>query len=187
MILGVLLGTGQGLQAQLVMTPDVKLTPEQAVVSDALYRLRDTLLAIESANARFARDRVGTSDLGLQSRARVISSSCKAATPLTDSVHKIVAGSGIPTVDPAGVRATLEKSMTELHSKLEWCTTEFDRLSSKDNVQELRDYGMGRGKQVDLATRDYVSRMQTYLHVGMGARYKPYTKNAGATPSGTNH
>jgi hypothetical protein len=155
-------------------------------VSAALYRLRDTLLVIESSTARFARDRGSASDQALQSRARVIAGRCKAATPLTDSVHKIVVASDIPANDRAGVRARMEKSMLQLHDKLEWCSTEFERLAGSSNAKELRDYGIGRGKQVDAATQDYVVRMQAFLQIGLGARYKPYTKGAGATPSGTN-
>lgn len=186
LVLGASMVVSRGMQAQMVITPDPKLTPEQAVVSNALYRLRDTLLVIESATARFGRDRIGASDQALQSRARVIADRCKAASPLTDSVHQIVAGSGMPAGDVAGTRARLEKSMLELHGKLAWCSTEFERLADPASARELRDYGMGRGKQVDASTQDYVVRMQAFLHAGMGARYKPYTKNAGATPSGSN-
>ena len=187
LVLAALIVVSRGLQAQMVVTPDPKLTSEQAVVSDALYRLRDTLLVIESATARFGRDRMGASDQALQSRARVIAGRCRAATPLTESVHKIVATSGIPAGDLLGARARLEKSMLELHGKLEWCSAEFDRLAGPPSARELRDYGIGRGKQVDVATQDYVVRMQAFLHAGLGARYKPYTRNAGASPSGANH
>lgn len=187
-VLGALLAFGQGLQAQMVVTADPTLSPEQAAVSQALYMLRDTLMMVQSATSRFARDRGVASNLALQSRARVIAARCRATTPIIDSTQQVVASSGIPANDHAGIRPDLEKSMGELTGKLKWCTTEFERLAADSNAQELRDYGIGRGRQVDLAAQQYLLKMQRYLFAGLGVRYRPPTRNAGATPSGSgNH
>ena len=100
--LGVLLLGTRTLAAQTVVTPEPKLSPEAQVVSDAIYRLRDSLLVVEAAGSRIARDRAQASDASLRSRAKLLADRCRFAAEISASTKATIRKGGMPSPDPKG-------------------------------------------------------------------------------------
>ncbi|MGH7657457.1 MAG: hypothetical protein ACREL6_04415, partial [Gemmatimonadales bacterium] len=73
-------------QSSSVVMPE-RLSPEQVSVRNAYLVLRDSLQAVEAGGARLVRDKRGSSDASVSSRARVISRGCTAALGLVDSTR----------------------------------------------------------------------------------------------------
>lgn len=179
-----LLGS-RGVAAQTVVTPEPKLSPEKQVVNDAIYRLRDSLVLVEAAGARFVRDRQQASDAGLRSRARLMADRCRSAMAESDSTHAAVQIGGLPSPDPRGHRTRMEKSIGQLRTKLAWCDGEFTRLAQPAQADELRGYAVGRAGQVSTAVQSFIAEIGAYLTNGVGTRYKPSVRGAGSVASGS--
>ncbi|HWA15200.1 MAG TPA: hypothetical protein VG817_02120 [Gemmatimonadales bacterium] len=182
--LGVLLLGTRTLAAQTVVTPEAKLSPEAQVVSDAIYRLRDSLLLVEAAGSRIARDRAQASDASLRSRAKLLAERCRFAAETSDSTTATIRKGGMPSPDPKGNLARMERATSGLKEKLVWCDTEFTRLSAPEQAEELRGYGIGRAKKVSDAIQSYTSEIVLYLSAALGARYKPSVRGAGSVATG---
>jgi hypothetical protein len=171
------------LSAQLVLQPEAKLTSEQMTVRTSLYRLRDTLLLVEAASARIARDLNGASDAALRSRARVMAQRCQAALVQTDSTRTVVTRGALPEPDPQKVRPNLERALTDLRTQLESCISEFNGLTDPSRSDELRGYGIGKGRKVQTAIQNYRPPAARYFRFTFNQQYWPNTSGAGATPS----
>jgi hypothetical protein len=150
-----------------------------------MYRLRDSLVLVEAAGARIARDRAQASDASLRSRARLLADRCRSAATTSDSTRAAVTTGGFPSPDPKGNRTRLEESISQLKGKLTWCATEFTRLSEPEQGTELRGYGIGRAAQVNIAVQSYTSEMSAYLMAVFGVRYKPSVRGAGSVAGGS--
>jgi hypothetical protein len=182
LLLAVLAGPAS-LSAQLVIHPEAKLNPEQMTVRTSLYQLRDTLLLVEAASARIARDLNGASDAALRSRARVMAQRCRAAVLQTDSTAAVVSRGALPEPDPQKVRPTLERALADLRTQLESCVSEFTRLTDPASSEELRGYGIGKGRKVQTAIQNYRPPASRYFRFTFSQQYWPSTSGAGATPS----
>jgi hypothetical protein len=169
--------------AQVVVEPEAKLTPAQTTVRAALYQLRDTLLPVEAASARIARDLSTASDPALRSRARLMVQRCRAATVQTDSARRVVAREALPNPDPLGARAALDRALGELRGQLQQCTAQFTELSDPAKAEELRGYGIGRGQRVQNAIGSYRPTASQYFRVAFSQQYWPNMVGAGAIPS----
>ncbi len=179
-----LFGGTSALAAQTVVQPEPKLSAEAQVVSDALYQLRDSLILVDAAGARIARDRAQASDASLRSRARLLADRCRTALTISDSTRATVARGGFPDPDPLASRTRLEQSIVQLKGKLTWCESEFARLSQLEQSEELRGYGIGRAAQVNRAVQSYTTEMASYLMKALGVRYNPRVRGAGSVASG---
>jgi hypothetical protein len=175
------------LTAQTVVVPEKKLAPAEQLVNDAIYRLRDSLLLVEAAGSRIARDRAQASDASLRSRATLLAERCKLAIATSDSTRAAVAKGNFPSPDPKANLPRFEKATVELKTKLAWCETEFTRLSDTSKAEELRGYGIGRAAQVSTAIQRYTSEIMIYLNAGLGMRYKPSVRGAGAVAGGNSN
>jgi hypothetical protein len=180
----VLLAGARGVAAQTVVTPEPKLPPEKQMVSDAIYRLRDSLLLVDAAGARFARDRNQASDASMQSRSRLMATRCRNALLTADSTKARITAGGQPTPDPRGVRTRMEKAIGQLGAKLSWCDTEFARLGEPANSEELRGYAIGRAEQVSASVKQFIVEIDYYLNTALGTRYRPSVRGAGSVASG---
>lgn len=174
---------GRSLGAQTVVQPEAKLTPAQTSVRSALYQLRDTLLLVEAASARIARDLRTASDPALRSRARVMVDRCHAAIAQADSTRAVVAREALPNPDSKGVRRELDRALEVLQGHLRRCATQFTELTDPAKAEELRGYGIGRGQRVQTAIREYRPTASRYFRMAFGQQYWPSTAGAGATPS----
>jgi hypothetical protein len=183
MLFAALAASGRSLAAQTVVQPEAELTPAQTAVRSSLYQLRDTLLLVEAASARIARDLGTASDPALRSRARVMVDRCHAAIAQGDSARAVVAREGLPSPDPKGVRKELDRALEVLQGHLRTCATQFAELSDPAKAEELRGYGIGRGERVQKAIRDYRPTASRYFRLALGQQYWPNTAGAGATPS----
>lgn len=178
--------TAVPLAAQTVVQPDRKLTEQETVVRTSLYRLRDSLNAVEAASARIARDLQTASDAALRSRARVMATRCQAATAQLDSSRAIVNRGAVPTPDPRQRRSALDKALGQLRTTLVDCGTEFTGLTAPEKAQELRGYGIGRGEKVQTAIRAYRPVASDYFRAAFDQQYWPDTRGAGHTPTDPN-
>lgn len=185
LVLASLVCSAGSVAAQTVVQPEKKLEPEAQLVSDAVYRLRDSLLRVEAAGARIARDRAQASDASLRSRAKLLADRCRLAAATSDSTRAAIARGGFPSPDPKAQLPRMEKATTQLKEKLTWCDTEFSRLSEPAQAAELRGYGIGRAAQVSAAIQAYSAEIVLYLDVGLGVRYKPSMRGAGAVATGS--
>jgi hypothetical protein len=167
----------------MVVQPEAKLDAAQTAVRASLYQLRDTLLLVEAASARIARDLRSASDPALRSRARVMVNRCQAAILQTDSTRSVVARGALPEPDPKGVRGALDRALGELRGQLQQCTIQFTELSAPAKAEELRGYGIGRGQRVQDAIRKYRPTASQYFRVTFNQQYWPSLSGAGATPS----
>lgn len=177
------LAAGGPVSAQTVVKPQAKLTPAQSTVRNALYQLRDTLQLVEAASARIARDLASTSDAALRSRARVMVDRCRASLPQIDSARSVVAREALPDPDPKAVRRALDRSLVDLREQLQDCVTEFTDLGDPAKADTLRGYGIGRGKRVQAAIRNYRPVAAQYFKLTFDQPYWPSMAGAGATPS----
>lgn len=171
------------LRAQTVVQPDRKLSDEEAVVRTSLYRLRDSLNAVEAASARIARDLQSASDAALRSRARFMATRCRAATSQLDSSRAIVERARIPATDPRQTRSALDKALAQLRVDLVECGTQFTGLLAPEKAAELRGYGIGRGQKVQSAIQAYRPVAATYFRAAFDQQYWPDTRGAGQTPT----
>ena len=182
-LLVAVLAAPASLSAQLVVQPEAKLTSEQQTVRSSLYQLRDTLLLVEAASARIARDLNGASDAALRSRARVMAQRCQAALVQTDSTRTVVTRGALPEPDPQKVRSNLDRALSDLRTQLKSCISEFDGLTDPAKSQELRGYGIGKGNKVRTAIENYRPPASRYFRFTFNQQYWPNTTGAGATPS----
>jgi len=182
--LAAMVASAMPVRAQIVVQPEPPLDSTQAVLFDALYLLRDSLQYVEAASARFARDRNMSSDAVLGSRARTMAERCDVVVRITGEVEEVVARSARPDPDPKRDRPRYLGALDVLRRSMQECSTEFTRLATPEAAQELRDYGIGKGKRVDEAILAYDAEITRYFHSATGRRYQPYMRGAGATPSG---
>lgn len=171
--------------AQMVVTPDPKLDSTQVVIRGALYRLRDSLQFVEAASSSFARDRDLSSDAVLRARALTMAERCESVVRITGEVKEVVARSARPEPDPSGERPRYLGALETLRRRMQDCTKEFARLAKPEAAQELRDYGIGKGRRVQESIRAYDPEITRYFRSSTGRRYEPYMRGAGATPSGS--
>jgi len=183
LLLGALVVGGPLASAQTVVQPEAKLNDVQTTVRTSLYQLRDTLLLVEAASARIARDLGNASDAALRSRALVMVDRCRAAVVQTDSTRGVVARGALPDPDPKGMRTLLDRALGDLRGQLQECITQFTSLSEPAKAEELRGYGIGRGQRVQDAIRNYRPTASRYFRAAFNQQYWPSTAGAGATPS----
>lgn len=168
------------LRGQTVVAPPPKLDSTQIAVRDALYRLRDSLQLVDAASARIARDRVLSSDALLRSRASLLSTRCASAARTLAPTRSVITSAGLPQADPSALRAALLRSLDSLQVGLDTCTSEFQRLQAPKQAEELRDYGIGRGKRVQLYIRRHDAAVGPYFEVVTGSRYEANRRGAGS-------
>lgn len=173
----------RSLDAQTVVQPEAKLNAAETTVRTSLYQLRDTLLLVEAATARIARDLGNASDAALRSRAQVVAERCRAAVVQIDTTRATVSRGGLPEPDPKTVRATLDQALATLRGQMQDCIDQFAALSNPANAEELRGYGIGRGKRVLTAIRDYRPTASQYFRRTFNQQYWPSTAGAGNTPT----
>ena len=183
-VLAAMVASAMPVRAQIVVQPEPPLDSTQAVIHDALYRLRDSLQFVEAASARFARDRNMSSDAVLRSRALTMAERCDAVARITGEVKGVVVRSARPDPDPKGDRPRYLGALDNLRRRMQECSTEFTGLAKPEAAEELRDYGIGKGHRVAEAIRAYDSEITRYFHASTGRRYQPYMRGAGATPTG---
>lgn len=181
--LAALVTGGRSLGAQMVVQPEAKLNQAQMTVRTSLYRLRDSLQLVEAASARIARDLSGASDAALRSRARVMADRCQAAAIQTDSTRGVLSREGLPEPDPNGVRVPMVKALDSLQLQLIACVGQFTSLTEPAKAEELRGYGIGRGKKVQEAIQGYRPIASRYFRSTFNQQYWPATRGAGATPT----
>lgn len=183
LVLASLIAGRSSLNAQMVVQPEAKLNEAQMVVRTSLYQLRDSLQLVEAASARIARDLRSASDAALRSRARVMVDRCQAAAIQTDSTRSAVSRSGLPQPDPGSARASLDKALDSLQVHLKDCVGTFSALVDPAKAEELRGYGIGRGRRVQDAIQHYRPTASQYFRAAFNQKYWPNTDGAGATPS----
>ena len=178
------LAAGAGpVSAQMVVQPEAKLDSAHTLVQTSLYQLRDTLLLVEAASARIARDLRNASDPALRSRARVMSDRCQAAVVQADATREVVTRGALPEPDPQAVRAKLDRALGDLRGQLRQCTAEFAELTKPAKAEELRGYGIGKGLRVQEAIQSYRPVASRYFQAAFNQQYWPSLVGAGATPS----
>lgn len=182
-VLAALAAGTRSLGAQTVVQPEAKLNEAQIVVRTSLYQLRDTLLLVEAASARIARDLGNASDAALRSRAQVMTDRCRAAVVQIDTSRATVSRGGLPDPDPKTVRASLDQALGTLRGEMQDCITQFTGLSNPAKAEELRGYGIGRGKRVLTAIRNYRPTASQYFRRTFNQQYWPSTAGAGGTPT----
>ena len=182
-LLAALAGGGRSVSAQTVVQPEAKLNDVQATVRTSLYQLRDTLLLVEAASARIARDLGNASDAALRSRAQVMADRCRAAVDQTDSTRRVVSHGALPEPDPKGMRGSLDQALGTLRGQLQDCIVQFTSLTDPAKAEEMRGYGIGRGQRVQTAIRNYRPTASQYFRSTFNQQYWPNTAGAGATPS----
>jgi hypothetical protein len=173
----------RSLGAQMVVQPEAKLNDAQTTVRTSLYQLRDTLLLVEAASARIARDLGGASDAALRSRAQVMADRCRAAVVQLDTTRATVSRGALPDPDANAVRASLDRALGTLRGQLQDCVGQFTALSDPSKAEELRGYGIGRGRRVQTAIHEYRPTASRYFRGTFKQQYWPNTAGAGATPS----
>jgi hypothetical protein len=171
------------LPAQTVVQPEPKLDATQLAVRASLYQLRDSLQLVEAASSRIARDRAGTSDASLRSRAQLMADRCRSAVSQLDSTSAVLERGKIPNPDPASALPTLHQALKVLRAHLVDCTGQFTALTAPAKAEELRGYGIGRGLKVQAAIQDYRPTATMYFRTVFQQQYWPTTRGAGATPS----
>ncbi|MGH7657968.1 MAG: hypothetical protein ACREL6_07020 [Gemmatimonadales bacterium] len=178
-VCAILMATASPLAAQASVVMPERLSPEQVSVRNAYLVLRDSLHAVEAGGARLVRDKRGSSDASLSSRARVISRGCTAALGLVDStrVRMMTIESAQPRVMER--RSSLSSSFTELAAGLGKCQAEFTRLAEPANVEELRGYGFGRAEAIREIIQHFNKMSWEYLRI-LGIEVRPI--GAGANP-----
>jgi hypothetical protein len=179
-----MMASAMPVRAQTVVQPEPPLDSTQAVIHDALYLLRDSLQYVGAASARFARDRNISSDAVLRSRAKTMAERCETVVRISGEVREVVVRSARPDPDAKGERPRYLGALDELRHQMEQCSQEFTRLAKPEAAQELRDYGIGKGKRVDEAIQVYHAEIIRYFYASTGRRYQPYMRDAGATPTG---
>jgi DNA replicative helicase MCM subunit Mcm2 (Cdc46/Mcm family) len=177
---------GGPLAAQAsVVAPRAKLDSTQIAVQQAIFQLRDSLKFVDAASARIARDLKMTSNQALISRGRHLSERCDAAARAVPTTLTVVTTARRPDRDPEGVRRNMEAALKEVADQMDRCRAEFGELATEAKVQELRDYGIGRGARVRGAIRRYEDVLRRYYAVVFGARYTPDLTGAGEIPHGS--
>lgn len=173
----------ESLAAQAVVPPrTVKLDSVQTRVQQAVFVLRDSLKFVDAASVRIARDLKTTSNAGLIARARYLSQRCAAAARTVPATEAVVSGAGRPEPDSAGVRSGMARGLKELGDNLDRCREDFATLATVSKVQELRDYGIGRGARVQRSIRSYEAVLRRYYGIVIGERYTPDFAGAGSIP-----
>jgi hypothetical protein len=167
----------------MVVQPEAKLNDAQMMVRTSLYQLRDSLQLVEAASARIARDLRSASDAALRSRARVMADRCQAAAIQTDSTRSVLSRQALPEPDPNGVRLPMVKALDSLQVHLKACVGQFTSLSEPAKAEELRGYGIGRGRRVQEAIQSYRPIASRYFRSAFSQQYWPTTRGAGATPT----
>lgn len=178
-VCAILMGAASPIAAQSSVVMPERLSPEQLSVRNAYLVLRDSLHAVEAGGARLVRDKRGSSDASLSSRARVISRGCVASLGLIDSarVRMMAIESDNPRVRER--RSNLSDSFTELAAGLGKCQTEFTRLADPANVEELRGYGFGRAEAIREIIQHFNKMSVEYLRI-LGIEIRPI--GSGANP-----
>ncbi len=176
-----------GRLAGQAVLDDPTLDSVQAVLRDAVYRLRDTLTLVDAATARIARDLRTASDPALRSRARVVAERCAAAVRMIPVTRTTIALNPRPVSDPRRAREQMDRALATLETELRGCVTEFERLSARGQEAELRGYGIGRGEKVRTAVRALQPAAESYFGAALGVRYRPRTDGGIPNPSTTGH
>lgn len=178
-ICAMLAGTAAPLAAQTAVARPTDLSVEQISVRDAYLVIRDTLHAVGAGGARLIRDKNGSSDAVLSSRARIISQDCSAAFGMLDSTRAgmMVIESEDPRV--AERRSNLSEAFTRLTAGLEECESGFARLAEPANIEELRGYGFGRAEAIREIIHHFNKMSTEYLLI-LGVEVRPI--GAGPNP-----
>jgi hypothetical protein len=159
-----------------------KLTPSQVALGRSLYRLRDSLLLVDAAAARIARDLKGASDIALRSRARLLRDRCARAATILPRVRLTVDSIALPAPDTAKTRPAFGRALTAVGAVLDVCRAQFDSLSMPEHHEVLRDYGIGRAARVQEGLRRYDTAVRPYFRGAVGTAYLPNSRGAGQTP-----
>ncbi len=181
LVLAAGLGTRPVAAQQVVKK--VVLDSVQTAVQKTLYALRDSLQLVDAATSRLVRDRLSSSDAVRQARARLIAERCSAVDRMSVVARDAIVGAGRPSPDKGKVLPALERSLTELKRQMGSCATEFQGFAAGAKADELRDYGVSRGRKVQQAIRQYEPAVQAYFATVMGDRYTPNLLGAGETPT----
>ena len=134
--------------------PEAPLEANRAQVRDALLVLRDSLHAIEGANARMRRDFRSTSPAALAGRARSIADACSRAERNVPAARKAVEDTRADTRFEREERAALLKSLDGLAGTLGACRTDFIAMGDKGGEQ-VRGYGNRRAESLHAELRRY--------------------------------
>ena len=183
LLVAVVLAGTTPLRGQTVVAPPPKLDSTQTAVRDVLYRLRDSLQLVDAASARIARDRAMSSDMLMRSRAYLLATRCASAARAVAPARSAIISAGLPRTDRLALRAALLRSLDSLDVGLASCVTEFKRLQTPERAAELRDYGIGRGKKVQLYIRHHDAAVGPFFQEVAGSRYEANRQGAGSIAS----
>jgi hypothetical protein len=154
--------------------PEAPLEASRARVRDALLVLRDSLHAIDGANARLRRDFRVTSAAALSGRARSIADACAGAERTVPGARKAVEETRADTRFERDQRAALLRSLDDLAGTLGGCRSDFVALGSKGGEQ-VRGYGNRRAESLQSELRKYDRTV-----AGFFATYKIEVRPIGA-------
>lgn len=165
-------------QAALVL-PDQPLDSNRAAARDAIYVLRDSLHTVIAGIARLGRDFRTTSVQSLTSRARELHSACAAAERNVAPVRKVVGATGTTSKLQRREQVHLDEALGSLSGVLGECRTEFERLGTRGNGEEVRGYGNRRAEPVRAEIMRYESAVDGFFRAleipnrPLGARPDP--------------
>ena len=165
-------------QAALVL-PEQPLDSNRAAARDAIYVLRDSLQTVIAAIARLERDFRSTSVQSLTSRARELHGSCAAAERNVAPVRKVVGATATASKLQRREQVHLDAALGSLAGVLETCRTEFERLGTRGNGEEVRGYGNRRARPVRAEIMRYESAADGFFRAleipnrPLGARPDP--------------
>jgi hypothetical protein len=168
-------------QAALVL-PDQPLDSNRAAARDAIYVLRDSLHSVIAAIARLERDFRGTSVQSLTSRARELHGACAAAERNVAPVRKVVGATSTASKLQEREKVRLDKELGSLSGVLNNCRTEFERLGTRGNGEEVRGYGNRRAQPVRAGIMQYESVVDGFFRAleipnrPLGARPDPLAR-----------
>ena len=134
--------------------PEAPLEASRARVRDALLVLRDSLHAIDGANARLRRDFRATSAAALSGRARSIADACAGAERSVPAARKAVEETRADTRFERDQRVALLKSLDDLAGTLGGCRSDFVAMGNKGGEQ-VRGYGNRRAESLQTELRKY--------------------------------
>ena len=171
------------LQAQAALVlPDQPLDSNRAAARDAIYVLRDSLYPVIAGIARLERDFRTTSAQSLTSRARELNSACAAAERNVAPVRKVVGATSTASKLQRREQVRLDEALGSLSGVLGYCRTEFERLGTRGNGEEVRGYGNRRAQPVRAGIMQYESVVDGFFRAleipnrPLGARPDPLAR-----------
>ena len=171
------------LQAQAALVlPDQPLDSNRAAARDAIYVLRDSLYSVIAGIARLERDFRTTSAQSLTSRARELTSACAAAERNVAPVRKVIGATSTASKLQRREQVRLHEALGSLSGVLGGCRTEFERLGTRGNGEEVRGYGNRRAQPVRAEIMRYESAVDGFFRAleipnrPLGARPDPLAR-----------